>query len=277
MEFGRFPLPARLAAMLLLIGLAASVLLPFGWMLMTSFKSNADFLANPFGLPQTWVTGNFAAAWQTGHFLRLYSNSLAITLVSVGGIVLTCSAAGYAFAHFGGRGARLLFLYFLAGMMIPPQVILIPAFKVMSSLGLVNNPLAVIFTYLAWVPFAIFFFRAYFAGVPKELIEAARIDGASEWTIFHRVMLPLARPAVVTVGIIYFVWIFNDFMWPLVYLNDDRLRTVTLGMMNFEGKYTAEMTLKTAALTLATLPPLIVFIIFRKQIQGGLIEGALKS
>jgi ABC-type glycerol-3-phosphate transport system permease component len=90
-------------------------------------------------------------------------------------------------------------------------------------------------------------------------------------------MLPLARPAIVTVGIIYFVWIFNDFMWPLVYLNDESLRTVTLGMMNFEGKYSSEMTLKTAALTLATLPPMIVFILFRKQIQGGLVEGALKS
>jgi ABC-type glycerol-3-phosphate transport system permease component len=277
MEFARFSWPVRIAAMLLILALVASVVLPFGWMILTSFKTNADFVTNPFGLPTTWETANFAKAWETGHFLRLYANSLFITVTSVVGLVLTCSAAGYAFAHFGGRGAKLLFLYFLAGMMIPPQVILIPAFKVMSAIGLVNNPLSVILTYLAWVPFAIFFFRAYFAGVPKELIEAARIDGASELSIFFRIMLPLARPAIVTVGIIYFVWIFNDFMWPLVYLNDDSLRTVTLGMMNFEGKYTSEMTLKTAALTLATLPPMIIFILFRKQIQGGLVEGALKS
>jgi ABC-type glycerol-3-phosphate transport system permease component len=277
MDFARFPLPAKVAAYALLFAFAASIILPFGWMIITSFKSNAEFTTNPFGLPITWEMANFAKAWETGHFLRLYANSMMITLTSVAGLVLTCSAAGYAFAHFGGARSRLLFLYFLAGMMIPPQVILIPAFKVMSSLGLVNSPLSVILTYLAWVPFAIFFFRAYFAGVPKELIEAARIDGASELSIFFRVMLPLARPAIVTVGIIYFVWIFNDFMWPLVYLNDESLRTVTLGMMNFEGKYSSEMTLKTAALTLATLPPMIVFILFRKQIQGGLVEGALKS
>lgn len=277
MEFARFPAPARIAAYALLLALAASIILPFAWMIITSFKSNADFTTNPFGLPTQWQLGNFARAWETGHFLRLYANSLMITCVSVSGLLLTCSAAGYAFAHFGGRGSRALFLYVLAGMMIPPQVILIPAFKVMSQIGLVNNPLSVIFTYLAWVPFAIFFFRAYFAGIPSELIEAARIDGAGEATIFFRIILPLARPALVTVGIIYFVWIFNDFMWPLVYLNDQSLRTVTLGMMNFEGKYSAEMTLKTAALTLATLPPMVVFILFRKQIQGGLIEGALKS
>jgi ABC-type glycerol-3-phosphate transport system permease component len=160
--------------------------------------------------------------------------------------------------------------------MIPPQVILIPAFKIMSQIGFVNTYFAVILTYFAWVPFAIFFFRAYFMSVPKDLIEAARMDGVSEINIFFHVMLPLAKPALVTVGIIYFVWIFNDFMWPLVYLNDTDLRTVTLGMMNFQGKYSAATTLKTAALTLATLPPLIVFIIFRKQIQGGLVEGALK-
>jgi ABC-type glycerol-3-phosphate transport system permease component len=277
MPFARYPLPVRIAAMLLVITLAASVILPFAWMAMTSFKSAADFAVNPFGLPAKWETGNFAEAWATGNFVRLYTNSLIVTLTSVAGLVLTCAAAGYAFAHFGGRRANLLFLYFLAGMMIPPQVIMIPAFKVMSSLGLVNTLFAVIATYLAWVPFAIFFFRAYFASVPRDLIEAARIDGASELAIFWRVMLPLARPAVVTVGIIYFVWIFNDFMWPLIYLNDDSLRTVTLGMMNFEGKYSSLMTLKTAALTLATLPPMIVFIAFRKQIQGGLVEGALKS
>ncbi|WP_207791577.1 carbohydrate ABC transporter permease [Sandaracinobacteroides saxicola] len=277
MPFRAYPLPARVAAMLLILVLTASVLLPFAWMVVTSFKSTTEFARNPFGLPAVWQLGNFADAWATGHFVRLYTNSLVITLTSVSGLVVTCAAAGYAFAHFGGRGAKLLFLYFLAGMMIPPQVILIPAFKLMTQFGLVNTPFAVILTYLAWVPFAIFFFRAYFAGIPRDLIEAARIDGAGELAIFFRVMLPLARPAIVTVGIIYFVWIFNDFMWPLVYLNDDSLRTVTLGMMNFEGKYSSLMTLKTAALTLATLPPIIIFILFRRQIQGGLVEGALKS
>jgi len=204
-------------------------------------------------------------------------NSMMITTVSVLGLILFCSMAGYAFAHFTFRGQNALFLYFLAGMMIPPQVILIPAFKFMSVLGLVNTYYSVILTYLAWVPFAIFFFRAYFVSIPRDLTEAARIDGASEFAIYFRVMLPLAAPALTTVGIVYFVWIFNDFMWPLVYLNNVELRTVTLGMMNFQGQYSGATTLKTAALTLATLPPIVVFLVFRKRIQGGLVEGALKS
>jgi ABC-type glycerol-3-phosphate transport system permease component len=276
MSFGAYPLWARIAAYALLLALFASVVFPFLWMGMTALKSLEEYARNPFGLPETVVWTNIAEAWATGGFLRLYANSLFITTVSVAGLVLSCGAAGYAFAHFRFRGSNLLFLYFLAGMMIPPQVILLPAFRLMSSLGLVNTYFAVILTYLAWVPFAIFFFRAYFAGIPKDLVEAARIDGASELAIFFRVMLPLARPAVMTVAIIYFVWIFNDFMWPLVYLNNAELRTVTLGMMNFQGQYSGATTLKTAALALATLPPILVFLVFRKQIQGGLVDGALK-
>jgi ABC-type glycerol-3-phosphate transport system permease component len=277
MSFSDYPLWARMAAWFLLLLLLATVIFPFYWMVVTSLKSLEEYAANPFGIPTQPILGNLKEAWEIGNFLRLYINSLLITVVSVTGIVSFCGAAGYAFAHFEFRGKALLFLYFLAGMMIPPQVILIPAFKMMSLMGLVNTYYSVILTYFAWVPFAIYFFRAYFAGIPKELVEAARIDGASELSIFFRVMLPLARPAFVTVAIIYFVWIFNDFMWPLVYLNSTEVRTVTLGMMNFQGQYSSATTLKTAALMLATLPPVIVFLIFRKQIQGGLVEGALKS
>lgn len=277
MKFVDFPLWARIAAWALLLLLLASVVFPFVWLVSTSFKSLEEYAFNPFGLPASVVFTNIADAWATGGFLRLYANSLFITIVSVSGIVVFCSMAGYAFAHFEFPAKTVVFFYFLAGMMIPPQVILIPAYKIMSLLGLVNTYAAVILTYFAWVPFAIYFFRAYFQGIPKELVEAARIDGASELSIFFRIMLPLARPAVVTVAIIYFVWIFNDFMWPLVYLTNDNVRTVTLGMMNFQGQYSSATTLKTAALLLATLPPVVVFLIFRKQIQGGLVEGALKS
>lgn len=277
MKFRDFPLAVRIAAFMLLSVLLVTVILPFLWMIFTSLKSLEEYAVNPFGFPRDPQLSNIAEAWEVGNFLRLYLNSMMITTVSVIGLLLFCSMAGYAFAHFTFLGQNALFLYFLAGMMIPPQVILIPAFKFMSVLGLVNTYYAVILTYLAWVPFAIFFFRAYFLSIPRDLTEAARIDGASEFAIYFRIMLPLAAPALTTVGIVYFVWIFNDFMWPLVYLNNVELRTVTLGMMNFQGQYSGATTLKTAALTLATLPPIVVFLVFRKRIQGGLVEGALKS
>jgi len=275
--FKSLPLAARIAAYALLMVLAASIVLPFLWMLITALKTTAEINQSPFSLPATPNVSVFADAWVQGDFTRLYLNSLGITAIAVSGIIASCSAAGYALAHFEFRGREAVFLFFLAGMMIPPQVIMVPSFKLMASLGLVNTYAAVILTYFAWVPFAIFFFRAYFSGLPKELAEAARVEGASEWDIFLRIMLPLAKPAMATVGIVYFIWIFNDFMWPLVYLNDQSLRTVTLGMMAFQGSHAALMNLKVAALIIATGPPLIIFLLFRRQIQNGLIEGALKA
>lgn len=275
--FNTLPFVVRLGAYVLLVFLAISILAPFAWMVTTALKTTAEISQSPFSLPASPNFGVFAQAWVQGDFTRLYLNSLGITIVAVSGLVGFCSAAGYALAHYEFRAKEALFIYFLAGMMIPPQVILVPSFKLMATLGLINTYWSVILTYFAWVPFAIFFFRAYFSGIPKELAEAARVEGVSEWDIYLRIMLPLARPAMATVGIVYFIWIFNDFMWPLVYLNDQTLRTVTLGMMAFQGSHAALMNLKVAALLLATAPPLIVFLIFRRQIQSGLIEGALKA
>lgn len=275
--FKSLPLLVRIFAYFLLVALAASVVLPFLWMVSTALKTTGEINQSPFSLPATpnfWV---FVDAWVQGEFTKLYLNSLGITVVAVAGLLALCSAAGYALAHFEFRAKEALFLYFLAGMMIPPQVIMVPSFKLMATLGLINTYAAVILTYFAWVPFAIFFFRAYFSGIPKELAEAARVEGVSEWNIFIRIMLPLAKPAMATVGIVYFIWIFNDFMWPLIYLNDQSLRTVTLGMMAFQGSHAALMNLKVAALIIATGPPLVIFLIFRRQIQNGLIEGALKA
>ncbi|BCP55186.1 sugar ABC transporter permease [Kaistia sp. 32K] len=271
------PLWVRVAAYGLLFALSASVVLPFIWMVLTALKTTAEINQSPFSWPATPNLGVFVDAWIQGNFTRLYLNSLGITIVAVTGLIALCSAAGYALAHYRFKGREALFLYFLAGMMIPPQVIMVPSFKLMASLGLINTYASVILTYFAWVPFAIFFFRAYFSGIPKELAEAARVEGVSEWNIFVRIMLPLAKPAMATVGIVYFIWIFNDFMWPLIYLNDQSLRTVTLGMMAFQGSHAALMNLKVAALLIATGPPLVIFLVFRRQIQSGLIEGALKA
>lgn len=276
MNFKEFSLPVKILIYCVLCVILLTVVLPIFWMTYTAFKTPEEIFESPFSLPRSLYLENFKEAWKLANFTLLYRNSLIITIVSVSGLMLFCSAAGYAFARFRFRGSHILFLYFLAGMMIPPQVIMIPGFKVMSMLRLRNTLFSVIFTYLAWVPFAIFFFRAYFLGIPKELADAARIDGASELGIFWRIMLPLATPALVTVGIFYFVWIFNDFLWPLIYLQEARVRTVTLGMMNFQGRYTSLWNLQMAALSIATWPPIIVYLLLRKRIQKGLTEGALK-
>ena len=259
--------------------LLASVLFPFLWMVVISVKSLEDCAANPFGPLTEYLMFNVTEAWDIGGFLRHCANSLFTTVVSVTGLVTFCGMAGYAFAR--------LRAFPLSGKVVPVLLLprrddgpatshpdpgfqddepdgtgehLLPGDPDLSRLGAFRDLLP-----------------RLFRGLPAELVEAVRIDGASEIAIFLRIMLPLARPAAVIVAIIYVVWICNDFMWPLVYLTNNVMRTATLGMMNFQGQYSSATTLKTAALMLATLPPVIVFLIFRRQIQGGLVEGAVKS
>lgn len=267
---------SKLLIYFVLILLLITIIFPVIWMTYTALKTPQEITADPFSLPKTLFFGNFIKAFEVADFGRLIFNSLFVTSVSVLGLLTFCSAAAYAFAAFKFKGAQILFIYFLIGMMIPPQVILIPSFKIISTLHLQDNYFSLFFTYWSWVPFAIFFLRATFMSIPKELILAARIDGCNEFGIFWRIMIPLAMPGIVTVGIFYFVWIFNDFLWPLIYIRDTSMRTLTLGMMNFHGKYTSLWNLQMAALSLATWPPVIVYLLFRSRIQKGLTEGALK-
>lgn len=267
---------SKLLIYFVLILILITILFPVIWMTYTALKTPQEITADPFALPTTLFFGNFVKAFEVANFGRLILNSLFVTSVSVLGLLIFCSAAAYAFAAFKFKGAQFLFIYFLIGMMIPPQVILIPSFKIISTLHLQDNYFSLFFTYWSWVPFAIFFLRATFMSIPKELILAARIDGCNEFGIFWRIMIPLAMPGIVTVGIFYFVWIFNDFLWPLIYIRDTSMRTLTLGMMNFHGKYTSLWNLQMAALSLATWPPVIVYLLFRNRIQKGLTEGALK-
>ncbi len=266
----------KLMIYVILVSIFITIIFPVIWMTYTALKTPQEITDSPFALPKSFYLGNFIKAFEVSDFGRLMFNSLLVTTVSVLGLLVFCSAAAYAFAAYKFKGEKFLFIYFLLGMMIPPQVILIPSFKIIGFLHLQDNYLSLFFTYWSWVPFAIFFLRTTFMSIPKELILAARIDGCNEFGIFWRIMVPLAMPGIVTVGIFYFVWIFNDFLWPLIYIRDTSMRTLTLGMMNFHGKYTSLWNLQMAALSLATWPPIIIYLLFRNQIQKGLTEGALK-
>lgn len=267
--------------------LSFSILYPLVWMSFTALKTNAEIMRNPFGLPSRLDFSNLAQAWTAGNFTRLFANSLFVTLVSVFGIVATATTAGYALARESNWWKQAIFIYFLIGIAVPTQALLIPGFKLMSLLdsavravGLPftfrNSPLSLIVTYLSWSSIAIVFIRAYFANIPSELEEAARIDGASEWQTFSRIMVPLAMPAIVTMAIFYFIWVWNDFLWPLVYTQQPEVRTIPLGLMTFRDRYASSWSSQLAALSIATWPPLIFYLLFRTRIQRGLTEGALK-
>lgn len=287
MVFRELNLAVRIVSYILLVVLGLSIVYPLVWMSYTALKTNPEIMSNPFGLPRRIDFTNIREAWTVGNFTRLYANSLLITLVSVFGICAFATAAGYVLARYNRWWTTPVYVFFLIGIAVPTQALLIPGFKLMSLLDNLasttgmpftfrNSPLSLIITYFSWSSIAIVFIRAYFMNIPREMDEAAVMDGASEWQVFARVMVPLAVPAIVTMGIFYFIWVWNDFLWPLVYAQQPEARTIPLGLMTFRDRYASLWSRQMAALSLATWPPLIFYLLFRNRIQRGLTEGALK-
>lgn len=253
------------------------VIFPMVWMFYTSFKEQWQIFADPFALPKTLNLANYINAWTTGDFGIYFMNSIIITVPSVLGILAVSSLAAYAFARFQFKGKNVLFVFFLIGIMVPPQAIIIPAFQIVARLGLINSYFALIFTYLSWCPVGIFILRAFFESQPPEIEDAARIDGCGYFGIFWRICLPLAKPALATVAIFYFVWVWNDFIYPLLYLQKDTLSTIPMGLMLFNGRYQVDWGMQTAALSIATFVPIVFYLMFQDKFVKGLTTGAVKG
>ena len=257
--------------------LAAIILYPLVWMIYSSFKSNTDIFANVFALPSQLYLGNYITVFTEGAMGLYFRNSLLIAVVSVAGLLVLSSLAAYAFATFRFRGSTPLFMILLLGLMVPPQALIISGFKLMSILKLLDTYWALIFTYLGWSSFGIMVLRNFFQSVPRDVKDAARVDGAGHWQMFSQIMLPLARPSVSTIAIFYFMWVWNEFIYPLVYMQTPEKYTVPLGVLFFNGRYTIEWGLQMAALAVATIVPLIVYYAFQKQFIRGILAGALKG
>jgi ABC-type glycerol-3-phosphate transport system permease component len=191
--------------------------------------------------------------------------------------LIVSALAAYAFARFKFRGSSVLFYFILIGIMVPPQAIVIPAFQLISHLGLINNFAALFVTYLSWCPVGIFILRAFFLSLPEELLDAAKVDGAGSFRVFWQIALPLAKPALATVAIFYFVWVWNDFLYPLLYLQSDKLSTIPLGLMLFRGRYQTDWGLQSAALTIASIVPLAFYMLFQDKFVKGMTAGAVKG
>lgn len=253
------------------------VMFPMIWMFYTSFKAQWQIFANPFALPDRLNFINYIKAWTTGDFRLYFANSILVTLPSVLGLLAISSLAAYAFARFKFKGSNALFLFFLLGIMVPPQAVIIPGFQVVSRLHLLNSFLGLIFNYLSWCSVGIFILRTFFESLPQEIEDAAKIDGCSSLGIFVRIALPLAKPALATVSIFYFVWVWNDFIYPLLYLQKDTMNTIPLGLMLFQGRYQVDWGMQTAALSIATFVPVLFYLIFQDKFVKGLTAGAVKG
>jgi multiple sugar transport system permease protein len=262
--------------LVLLVGGLAMVF-PFAWMLLTSFKTLPQLLEDPLSfLPSPWTVANYVQAWTSVPFGQAYLNSLYICLLSVVGTLLTASMAGYAFARIEFRGAKVLFVIFLATQMIPKQVTLIPFYLLMTRFGWVDSHLSLIVPAMLVNPFAVFLMRQFVLTLPRELEEAARVDGCGRWRMFWRIVLPNLRPGLAALAIIVALDVWNSFLFPLVLLNTPDLFTVPLLLTSFRGQFgSINYGLVMAASAIATVPMLIAFVIGQRKIIDSLATSGL--
>jgi len=259
---------------LLILGSIVS-LVPFLWMLGTSFKDAANvFLDPPQVWPKPWLWSNYQQAFQKLPFAIYTLNTVQITAISMFGQILSCSLVAFGFARMRFPGRDKLFIVLLATMMLPAQVTMIPVFKIFATLGWYDTFKPLTVPAFFGSAFFIFLLRQYYMTVPHEMDEAARIDGASTWQIYSQVLLPQIKPALATVAIFSFMANWNDFLGPLIYLDSPAKRTLALGLYAFQGQYSTDWNYLMAASAVVMLPLLILFFIGQKYfIQGVVISG----
>ena len=269
---------AAAAGQALLLANTGLVVLPLYFMILSSLKTTREIFQRPFGLPATPVWQNYAAVWQAAHFSTYFRNSIVVTVASMVLILVAGTLAAYALGRYRFPGNDWIFLYFLTGIMVPIRLAIVPLFVLMRDLNLLGTHWSLILVYAAsGLPSAIFILTGFFRTLPRDLDSAARIDGAGELNVLVRVMLPLVRPALAIVTVYNIIPIWNDFFFPLLFLHENRLKTLPLGLTVFFGEYATNWALLFAGLTLAAAPVIGLYVLMSQQFIKGLTAGAIKG
>jgi raffinose/stachyose/melibiose transport system permease protein len=266
---------------LVLLGWAIVELFPILFMFFNSVKSNAEIMGSPFGLPQVIRLSNYADAWKGGNLgvnlAHYFLNSVIVTAGTLLLLMFTGSLAAYAIARYKFPGSSLAQNSLIWALAIPVHATLIPVFAFLGWLGMRNNYFGLIGVYTAfWLPFTITIMVAYFQSFPRELEEAARIDGCTDFGAFWRIVLPVSRGALASISIINVVGIWSELLFAYVLMNKPEFRTLPVGIVSFRGEYQVAWNLIFAGLSIASIPTLLFFLIFQRQITKGMTMGALK-
>tara|TARA_B100001778_G_scaffold330935_1_gene334331 strand:+ start:53 stop:910 length:858 start_codon:yes stop_codon:yes gene_type:complete len=262
---------------ILLIANTFIMIAPIVIMVFSAFKPSMAIFRKPFAIPDFTDLSNFEAIWTETHFVRYFFNSLLITGSSILAILVLGSMAAYALGRYNFKGSSFLLLFFLAGLTLPLKLAVIPLFVLMRKMGLLDSQLSLILIYIAMgLPSTVFIMTGFIRSLPGELEDAARMDGASEARIMWSVMLPLARPAMVIAAIHNLVPIWNDFFFPLIFIQNDLLKTLPQGLTSFMGEYTTNWGVLFAGLTFAAAPITLLYIILSRQFINGMTSGAIK-
>ncbi len=261
----------------LLVILCILFLMPIIWVTLSSFKSGSELFRYPPTLfPEEFTIENYTTAFSSGNFGLYFANSAYVAILSTILTVIINTMAGYAFAKYKFPGSNIIFVFFIATLMLPLEVLMIPIFQVIRAFDMYNTFWGIIIPPAA-TPAGVFLVRQYFLTVPKDLLEAARIDGASETGIFLKLMLPIAKPVMSVLAIFSFLWRWNDYMWPLLVLRDSEKYTVQLALSNFAGQFSVDWNSMLAMSVVTMIPVLIVFLIFQKQFVKGMVTAGMKE
>lgn len=246
-------------------------------MIISSFKSNREILRFPFALPQRLDFSNYKTVWVDKGFGRFFFNSVWMTAISMIFVLLFGSMAAYGVSRYAYRMRTAVYMLFLSGIMLPLKAAIIPLFILMKKMGFIDKPVSVILIFIAMgLPSTIFILSGFMKTVPKDLEYAARIDGCNDWMIYRRVIMPVIAPAIALVTIYNAVPIWNDFFFPLVFIQNPAYKTLPLGLTNFFGQYSTDWSLLFTALTIAILPVLILYVFMAKYFIKGMTAGAIK-
>jgi raffinose/stachyose/melibiose transport system permease protein len=263
---------------IILLLLLAFALGPLLVLTFNSLKTQAELGQNPLGPPQALMWENFPRAWDIGNFATTTRNSGILVTGTVVGVLLLGGMAAYSLAKLDLPGAGLLTLYLLIGTSLPIQLYLVPLFFTWQRLGLVNNLFGLILIYIATnAPFAVFLLRSYMLQLPRDFEDAARVDGASEWQVFARIVVPLSWPGFLTVGLVVALSVWNEFLLATVFLTEQELFTVVTSYYNFATRFTRDWTMTSAAALMMILPVIVIFLTLQRRFIEGLTQGGLKG
>jgi raffinose/stachyose/melibiose transport system permease protein len=259
----------------LLIGVV--FLFPMVWMVLSSFKTDQAIFTSPFALPESIDLSRWAEAWEVGNLGRYAVNSAIVTGVSVAAILVIGAMSAFAFSRYRFPGRRLAMGIFALGLLLPLQAYFIAQSDLFTQFAITDTRWALIIPYTAMgLPLAVYLLKVYLDALPEELFEAARIDGAGDGRVFRQLALPLLRPGLATVAIFSALAAWNEFLLALLYIQDDDLKTIPTGLLAFSSRYTTDYSLLFSALSIVTIPMVVIYIVFNRHIVDGITAGSVK-
>lgn len=269
--------PGEVVWFVILIFLAVLILYPMFWILMSSFKDYKSIYGDVWGLPEVWHFENYLTAWSKG-ISQYFTNSIIVTVGTIMGVTLIASFAAFGICQLAGRWGNVLFLFCLGGLLLSPQVCLLPLFMLLKTLKLKNTLWAMLLPYIAFrLPVSIMMIRSFFVGISRELEEAATIDGASLLQIYRHIYLPLSKPILSTVVIMtaYYGW--NEFLFATIFVDSSKLRTIPVGLMVFRDGLMTDWGVVMAGMVIACLPIMALFLMMQKNFIRGMTSGSVKG